>query len=108
LYPFDLSQKSRLINETAEVIHVQVPYSSPPAPGAKKSPPVDATETRQPHPRQRANYLDRQNENRMDRLDARDAGEVFVIPDLYCPSKLLIDASQNPSFLFSELKLDGL
>ncbi|PMD47517.1 hypothetical protein L207DRAFT_478655 [Hyaloscypha variabilis F] len=44
----------------------------------------------------------------MDRLDARDAGEVFVIPDLYCPSKLLIDASQNPSFLFSELKLDDI
>ena len=44
----------------------------------------------------------------MDELDNKDPGEVFGIPDLYCPSKLLIDTSQNPSFLFSALKLDGL
>ncbi|KAE9363635.1 hypothetical protein N431DRAFT_422540 [Stipitochalara longipes BDJ] len=44
----------------------------------------------------------------MDGLDGKDLGEVFAIPDLYCPSKFLVDASQNPSFLFSELKLHDI
>jgi hypothetical protein len=44
----------------------------------------------------------------MDGIDDRDPGEVFAIPDLYGPSKFLSGASQNPSFLFPALKLDGL
>jgi hypothetical protein len=43
----------------------------------------------------------------MDGPDSKDPGEVFAIQDLYGPSKFLSDALQNPSFLFSELKLDG-
>lgn len=37
-----------------------------------------------------------------------DAGDVFAIPDLYAPSKLLVDAPENNSFLFSQLKLDDI
>ncbi|CZR66783.1 uncharacterized protein PAC_16684 [Phialocephala subalpina] len=37
-----------------------------------------------------------------------DAGDVFVIPDLYAPSKLLGDAPENNSLLFSQLKLDDI
>lgn len=44
----------------------------------------------------------------MDDRDGKDPGEAFAIPDLWGPSRFLSDASQNPSFLFSELKLDGL
>jgi hypothetical protein len=44
----------------------------------------------------------------MDDLDSGDPGDTFAIPDLYGPSKLLIDALQNPSFLFAGLKLSGL
>lgn len=39
--------------------------------------------------------------------DERDLGDVFAIPDLYGPSKLLLGAPENQSFLFSHLKLDG-
>jgi len=40
--------------------------------------------------------------------DGKDPGQVFAIPDLWAPSKLLTDAPGLTSFLFSELKLDGL
>lgn len=40
--------------------------------------------------------------------DERDLGDVFAIPDLYGPSKLLLGAPENQSFLFSQLKLDGM
>lgn len=64
-------------------------------------------ETRQPH-LQRAYELEGQNAKRMDAPDSKYPGEVFAIPDLYGPSKLLSDASKSRSFLFSKLKLDGL
>jgi hypothetical protein len=37
-----------------------------------------------------------------------DFGDIFAIPDLYGPSKLLLGAPENNSFLFSHLKLDGM
>ncbi|KUJ17071.1 uncharacterized protein LY89DRAFT_646195 [Mollisia scopiformis] len=40
--------------------------------------------------------------------DNRDFGDVFAIPDLYGPSKLLGGAPENSSFLFSQLKLDDI
>ncbi|KAE8452614.1 hypothetical protein EG329_013873 [Mollisiaceae sp. DMI_Dod_QoI] len=38
--------------------------------------------------------------------DDRDLGDVFAIPDLYGPSRLLGNPAENNSFLFSQLKLD--
>jgi hypothetical protein len=39
--------------------------------------------------------------------DDKDSGLVFVIPDLWGPSRWLGNVDGVPSFLFSELKLDG-
>jgi hypothetical protein len=39
--------------------------------------------------------------------DGRDSGDVFAIPDLYAPSKLLFNASEYSSFLFSQMTLAG-
>lgn len=36
-----------------------------------------------------------------------DPGDVFAIPDLYGPSKLLLSTQGHSSFLFSELKVAG-
>jgi hypothetical protein len=44
----------------------------------------------------------------MDNKDERESGDLFAIPDLYGPSELLTNNSVLPSFLFSQLKLDGL
>lgn len=44
----------------------------------------------------------------MDDDDERDPGRVFAIPDLWGPSKWLGILDGDSSFLFSELKLDGL
>ena len=44
----------------------------------------------------------------MDDNDERNPGLVFAIPDLWGPSKWLQNLDGHSSFLFSELKLDGL
>lgn len=38
--------------------------------------------------------------------DSRDQGDVFAIPDLWCPSRLLSGAPDT-SLLFAQLKLVG-
>jgi hypothetical protein len=45
----------------------------------------------------------------MDMDDEKDPGEVFAIPDLWGPSDCLsIGNLDGHTFLFSQLKLDGL
>lgn len=50
--------------------------------------------------------LNTQNQS-MD-VDDRDPGQVFAIPDLWGPSKWLAYPEGHSSFLFSELRLEGL
>jgi hypothetical protein len=40
--------------------------------------------------------------------EEKDAGNVFAIPDLWAPSKWLLDVHDGSGLLFSELRLDGL
>lgn len=39
--------------------------------------------------------------------EGNHTGDVFAIPDLWAPSKWLIEVQQKSGLVFSELKLDG-